>query len=116
MTQQILTALALFFGEAIIIGAELWAARTFSTSAHQWWLIAGAFCLSLIGIVLLVYGYTWGYQAFKNIWIIVALSVASILIVEPVVAWILFHEIPTKGAFLGFVFGVVGTLVTIFIK
>lgn len=116
MTQQILTALALFFGEAIIIGAELWAARNFSTSSNQSWLITCVFFLSFIGVALLVYGYMWGYQAFKNIWVIVALSVASIVIVEPIIAWVLFHEIPTKGALIGFLLGVVGILVSIFVK
>jgi hypothetical protein len=116
MTQQIITGIALFLGETIIIGAELWAAKNFSASPHPWWLVACAFFVSLIGVALLIYGYTWGYQAFKNIWIVVALSVAGILIVEPIVAWTLFHEIPTKGAAIGFLLGVIGIVTTVFVK
>src|SRR3989344_7611846 len=109
---QILTGLALFLGESLIIGAEMWAAKNFQNSAKPETLVITAFAISVVGVALLVYGYTWGYQAFKNIWIVTALSVAGILIVEPLIAWFLFREIPTTGALIGFALGVVGLVTT----
>lgn len=113
---QILTGLALFLGESLIIGAEMWAAKNFQQSARPEVLIITAFLISIIGVALLVYGYTYGYQAYKNIWIVTALSVAGILIVEPLIAWFLFQEIPTRGALIGFSLGVVGLITTTTIR
>ena len=112
---QLLTGLALFLGEVLIIGAEMWAARYFN-SAKPWSVILPAFAVSIIGVALLVYGYTFGYQAFKNIWIVTALSIAGILIVEPLVAWLLFHQTPTSGALVALILGVLGIVSAIFIK
>ena len=75
-----------------------------------------AIVVSLVGVCLLVYGYTFGYQAFKNIWIVTAISIAGILIVEPLVAWLLFREMPTMGASIALIFGVIGIVTSIFIK
>lgn len=113
---QILTGVVLFLGESLIIGAEMWAAKNFQNSPRPEHLILTAFVIAVIGVALLVYGYTWGYQAFKNIWIVTALSVAGILIVEPLIAWFLFQEIPTKGALIGFILGVVGLISTVTIR
>lgn len=112
---QLITGLALFFGEALIIGAEMWAAKYFN-SAKPWAVTLPAFGVSVVGVALLVYGYSFGYQAFKNIWIVVALSVAGILVVEPLVALFLFREVPTTGAFIALVLGVVGIVVSIIVK
>ncbi len=113
---KILTAFALFFGEVLIIGAEMWATKNFETLAKSWTIVLSAFLISVIGVACLVYGYIYGYQAFKNIWIVTALSVAGILIVEPIIAWFLFHEVPTLGASIGLFCGVVGLLATITIR
>jgi len=113
---QILTGAALFLGESLIIGAEMWAAKNFQNSVRPEALAMTAFVISVIGVALLVYGYMWGYQAFKNIWIVTALSVAGILIVEPLIAWLLFQEMPTRGALIGFSLGVVGLITTTTVK
>ncbi len=112
---QFFTALALFFGEVFIIGAEMWAAKHFNR-IDPWVTILPAFLISLIGLILLVYGYTFGYQAFKNIWIVTAISVSGILIVEPLVAWLLFKEIPTLGALIALILGIIGVITSISIK
>jgi drug/metabolite transporter (DMT)-like permease len=112
---QILTGLALFFGEMLIIGVEMWAAKLFKP-AEPWAVILPAITLSIVGVCLLVYGYTFGYQAFKNIWIVTGISIASILVVEPLVAWLLFREMPTTGAFIALVLGVIGIITSIVVK
>ncbi|MBP6889882.1 MAG: hypothetical protein KBC19_04885 [Candidatus Moranbacteria bacterium] len=94
MFEQIITGLALFFGEVFIIGSEMWAAKNYDAS-KPWTVLVPTLVVSIIAVMLLVYGYIFGYQAFKNIWVVTALSVAGILVVEPLVAWFLFREIPT---------------------
>jgi len=112
---QIITGSALFFGEVLIIGAEMWASKFFN-SARPWAVILPAIAVSIVGVCLLVYGYTFGYQAFKNIWIVTAISIAGILIVEPLVAWFLFRETPTTGALIALVLGAIGIITSITVK
>lgn len=112
---QIITATALFFGEALIIGAEMWAAKFFNSEKPSS-VILPAVAVSVVGACLLVYGYTFGYQAFKNIWIVTAISITGILVVEPLVAWILFREIPTTGAFIALILGIIGVITSVVVE
>jgi len=112
---QVITGIAVFIGEVLIIGAEMWAAKYFDAN-KPWQVILPAVGVSIIGVLVLVYGYTFGYQAFKNIWIVTALSVAGILVVEPIVAWSLFREVPTTGASIALALGVIGIGTSVFVK
>ncbi|MBI2452125.1 hypothetical protein HYV50_03545 [Candidatus Pacearchaeota archaeon] len=67
--------------------------------------IAGAFLLS---------GYMFGYSNFKNIWIVSVVSITSILFTEPVLAYVIFQELPTKGALIGLIFGMIGFIFALF--
>ncbi len=64
----------------------------------------------------LILGYMLGFKFFKNIWIVNAASITSILIVEPIIAWTIFHQLPTKGAIIGFFLGAVDLFLSIFLK
>lgn len=112
----LLAGIALFLGEVLIIGAEMWAAKYFATAESQLRIILYAFGISVVGVVLLVYGYTFGYQAFKNIWIVTAISISGILVVEPLVAWFLFREIPTLGAGIALALAILGIILTLTLK
>lgn len=104
----------LFIGEAGSIVAEMLAAyehgnasASFTASfarALPWITVAGA-CL--------VAAYIVGYAAFRNIWTVTAISIAGILLVEPVAAVLLFREVPTRGAVVGFGLGAIGLLATL---
>jgi len=62
----------------------------------------------------LIAGYMLGFNAFKNIWIVSVASITSILIVEPILAWTIFHQIPTIGTIIGFILGAIGLFLSIF--
>lgn len=66
-----------------------------------------SFLLAIAG-ALLIAGYMIGYKSFKNIWIVMALSITSILILEPILAYITFKTIPSKGALAGLILGALG--------
>lgn len=70
------------------------------------------FAMVFSGCTLLLVAYTVGYQAAKNIWVVTAASVGSILVVEPVLAWIFFHQLPERGALAGLVLGAAGLIAT----
>ena len=109
----LLAGLALFIGEFLIIGAEMWAAKQFGTIHNQLYIFLSALGVSIAGCILLVYGYTYGYQAFKNIWIVTAISISGILVVEPIVAWFLFKEFPTAGAGAAFGLAIIGIILSL---
>lgn len=59
---------------------------------------------------LLIAGYMIGVRAFQNIWIVSAVSITSILVIEPVLDYVVFQQLPTTGAVIGLVFGAAGFL------
>lgn len=62
---------------------------------------------------MLVSSYVIGYGQLKNIWIITAISIGSIIVVEPVLTYLLFHQIPTPGAMTGLALGVLGIVASL---
>ncbi|MBV9159561.1 MAG: hypothetical protein JO019_03125 [Candidatus Kaiserbacteria bacterium] len=101
----------IFFGEALLIAVELIASKRGVVSISE----GGAFySLVFLAIVIagvaLVGGYMLGYANLKNIWIIVVISIGSILIVEPFMTALVFREAPTLGAGVGLVLGAAGII------
>ncbi|WP_271592106.1 hypothetical protein [Bradyrhizobium sp. CCBAU 65884] len=74
---------AIFLGEALSIFAQLVASRQFGKAGDDLAMLLPMLLLISFGGMLLVFGYALGYMHLKNIWIIVAISVGAILVVEP---------------------------------
>jgi hypothetical protein len=107
--QKVAVLLLLFIGEALTIYAEIAGAKS-QQLANQpvlqiFFKMFSIFCLAG---VFLISGYAFGFKVFKNIWVVSAASITSILIIEPIVAWTIFHQLPTTGAIVGFVLGAIG--------
>ena len=114
---QVLTIVFLFFGESLAIYSEIAGANKVDSQnkiVGKIW--AQFFILIAISGALLISGYFIGILAFKNIWIVSVISILSILIVEPILAYAIFRQFPTVGAIIGFVLGSIGLMVTIFLK
>jgi hypothetical protein len=114
---QIITIILLFVGESLAIYSEIAGANKIIAQNK---ISAGTFLqffvlITLAGVPLL-FGYFIGIQVFKNIWIVSITSILSILIVEPVLAYVIFKQFPTNGALIGFVLGAVGLFATVFVK
>jgi uncharacterized membrane protein len=97
--------LLLVLGEAIFVYCEMMIAKGSN--------ILLMFIISLIAGSIVIAGYYYGYKYGQNIWIVTATSIGSILVTEPIISWSLFHEIPTRGATLGLIFGVIGLMSTL---
>ncbi len=116
MYSKILVLVLIFVGEALAIYAEMIGARTHHIASQPLLQIfLKMFLLSTIAGGFLIAGYIFGFKAFKNIWIVSAVSITSILIIEPILAWTIFQQTPTTGAIIGFVLGTVGILFSIFL-
>jgi uncharacterized membrane protein len=101
-------------GEVFAIGSEMVGSHKYNVEHQSFLSIFGKLVLPIIvGSLCLLAGYMLGYKAFKNIWIVSAISVTSILVVEPTLAWFLFKELPTLGASIGIGLGVVGLIVAL---
>ena len=100
MTPKLIAVLALFLGEALCIYSEMIIAR----GASWGW---SFFLITLAGIPLL-YGYRTGYESFGNMWPVAVASLVSILIVEPLLIWGMFADVPSKNSLLGLLFGLIG--------
>ncbi|HCW08950.1 MAG TPA: hypothetical protein DGG95_16465 [Cytophagales bacterium] len=116
MTITKLISIALIaVGEILAIYAELYSAHQLQAKSTQQVFWISFVIMTLAGAALLG-GYMLGYKSFDNIWIVVAISIGSILVVEPIVAYSMFKEIPTKGAIIGLVLGMAGTLTSMFVE
>ncbi len=109
-----ISILLIVLGEAIAIYAEMFIARRYEASGIR--ALWPAFLFITVAGILLVLGYLYGYRAFKNIWIVAVISIGAILVIEPLLAWSMFHEIPTKGSVMGLILGFAGIASALFIK
>src|SRR3989338_8137406 len=103
----------IFVAEPLLIGGEMFAARLSSWTELLKPQNFKLFFMAIIGATLLLFGYALGYQSTKSIWIISAVSVTAILLVEPLLAYIFFHQLPEKGALVGLLLGAVGLCATV---
>lgn len=106
---KLIAILILFCGEALSVYSEMIAARTHAVSDQHVFpiFLKGFLVISCAGACLIA-GYMIGFKYFKNIWIVSALSITSILIMEPLIGYLVFQQLPTKGAVIGLLFGVAG--------
>lgn len=102
-----------FLAEAMIIAGEMFAAKAQGTpflSVTTHWKL---FTLAICGAILLLIAYHAGYREGKNIWIVSAASVSSIVLMEPLLAYMFFRELPERGPLVGIILGSVGLVATL---
>jgi len=113
---KILVILLIFLGEALAIYAEIIAAKSNAIKPNYFLQIfLKGFMIIIVGGALLIGGYMLGFKHFKNIWIVTVISITSILIVEPILNYIIFQQLPTRGAIIGLIFGLLGFISAIFL-
>ncbi len=110
---KIVPILFLFFGESLAIYSEIIAAKNIQNFSGTFYKMS--LVMAVAGL-LLIAGYMLGLKYLGNIWIVGVVSIASIIIMEPILTYLLFHEMPSRGALVGLIFGVLGLLSALFIK
>lgn len=113
MLEKLITTLLLFSGESLGIYVEIIAAKNAGALGDI--LIKMIICMFL-AVFSLVAGYVVGIKYFQNIWIVGVISITSIIIVEPIMTYLIFHEMPNRGALIGLVLGILGFIVSITVK
>jgi hypothetical protein len=109
-----ITVLILIAGESLCIYAEMIAANRHALGDHS---SLSVFCksafLMVVSGALLVGGYMLGYRAFHNIWVVMVASVTPILVLEPIIGYLVFRQLPTIGATVGIALGAAGFVVAL---
>lgn len=114
---KIFVIILIFCGEALAIYSEMLGAKRFGLGDTAFWpLFFRIFVVMAAGGALLVAGYTLGYKAFQNIWVVSAISITSILLIEPILAYGFFRQMPTYGALAGLLLGAAGFCLALFWK
>ena len=116
MVNQIVSFLSLLVGEALSIISENIFAKRIHDGKSFYASLPLPLILIIIGGFLLVVGYGTGIRGFRNIWIVVLLSIFSIVLVEPAVSYLLFREFPTKGQYIGIALSIVGIVIATTVK
>src|SRR5690242_16567223 len=111
--QKLIPIILLFLGESLAIYSEVVAAKNISNFSTTFWKMSGV--MTIAGL-LLIAGYMLGLKYLNNIWIVGVVSIASIIIAEPIITYFIFQELPSKGALIGLTFGILGLLSALFIK
>ncbi len=110
---QIFPVVSIVLGECLSIYAEMLAAKYHDIMGSSSFInvFIKAFVVITFGGAFLTVGYMLGYKGFRNIWVVAALSTTAILIVEPFIAYSLFQTMPTNGALVGLILGIIGFIV-----
>lgn len=107
-----LAFLSVILGEALVIYSEVMGAKLYTSGISFWMTLAYAAPAGIAGALFLIVGYALGLKAFQNIWIVSAVSIGSLLIIEPIFNFLYIGDWPTLGATVGFALGVLGILAT----
>jgi drug/metabolite transporter (DMT)-like permease len=106
MMLKIFSVVMLAVGEALCIYSEMLVAKK-----PDWlWTF---FLITLAGVPLLL-GYHYGYKAFGSMWAVMAVSILTILLVEPLLVWTMFRELPSRIALISLLLGAVGLVLLLF--
>ena len=104
----------IFVGEGLSIYAELLGAHHHAVHGEGFFpIFLRMFGVIAIAGAFLIGGYMLGYLSFRNIWIISVMSLTAILVMEPIISFAIFHQWPTRGAWVGLAFGIVGLISTL---
>ncbi len=109
----LLSSALLIVGEGINVWAEMMSAKLPTTASLFRPENLFLFGMVIVGCSFLLFGYSVGYTATKNIWTVTVASVVAILITEPVLAYMFFSQLPEKGALVGMILGIAGFIATV---
>ncbi len=110
--KKLIPLLSIFLGESLAIYSEVAGAKNITDFKMTYIKMS---LVMFIAALLLIYGYMAGIRNSINIWVISAISIVSIIIMEPIVTYIIFQELPSRGALVGLLFGIAGLLSTLFL-
>ena len=114
---KLLTAVLIFGGELLGIFLEIFFAGKFRNNGSfreitKYLLLSIPFFV--VSFLLLLTGYIYGVRYYQKIWVITILSWSSIVLVEPVLNYFIFKEVPSGNTLIAGILAFSAILISIF--
>ena len=110
-----LALVGIFLGELIGVGLEITLADKFRTENLREILrfLILISPLFIVCLLLLLLGYIYGFRSFQKIWIVTIVSWSSIILIEPIFNYFIFHELPSNKTWVAGVFALTAIVISI---
>jgi hypothetical protein len=107
---KVLAVLVMFLAESLcILGENMVAGRVKAgQSVADYWPLM--LVVTILWGVALSAAYGIGMKAFGRIWTVSVVSLGAIVIAEPTIVWLYWHEAPSHGEVVGLLLGFAGML------
>lgn len=110
---KFLIILFLFIGESLYLCSEMFVAKGALDGSSKITTLGPAILMVVVGGFIFLASVYFGMRLFKDVWIIAVMSVAAIVIMEPVLVWLFFNQLPTTKTAIGFLLGVAGLVISV---
>lgn len=107
-----LSIILLVAGELLAVGCELWFAKQVGKHTPLWHFLVAQIPFLIIGGPLLTLGYYYGVKHW-GIWTTSIVSLASIIVIEPILVLLIWQELPNTRECLGAAFTALGIGITL---
>lgn len=114
---KVLALAAIFCGEFIGIFLEIFLANKFraeGTFSEITKMLLFLIPFFIISFVLLLFGYIYGFRSYQKIWVVTIVSWSSIVLIEPFLNYILFHQAPSGNTLIAGAFALLAIFISIF--
>jgi hypothetical protein len=102
---KLVTLVLIGLGESLMILAQIFGARASGLAEAVWPVLKPTnwyLWATLLGSLSIIIGYLYGITVYKNIWLVTLTSWTVIVIVEVLLAWLVFHTVPQGSVLIGF--------------
>jgi len=110
---KFLVILFLFLGESFYLYSEMFVAKNSANGSFKTSSFIITASLVVLGGIFFLSSVYFGINLFKNIWIIAVMSVAAIVVMEPLLAYLFFKQLPTLKTAVGFILGIAGLIIAL---
>jgi hypothetical protein len=113
---KLLILILIFLGELIGVYLEIALASKFKVNGSFSDILRFLFLLSPIFIIcfsILLIGYIYGYRSFNKIWVVTIVSWSSILVVETLLNYFIFYELPRGKTLIGGILAIAAIVISI---
>ena len=106
----------IFIGEAIAIGLEIFFTSKFRSEGSfaeiiKYLMIAAP--LAAACVIFITIGYIYGFRYFNKIWVVTIISWSSIIMIEPILNYFLFKELPSGKILISAILAILAIIISI---
>lgn len=111
---KILVILLIFIGESFYLYAEVFSAVNASKKVFQFKDYILSVFIALVGAIIFLGAIYIGFFSLGNIWILGAISISAIVIVQPLLAYFIFDYLPKGFALVSMILAITALIFSLF--